>query len=231
VSESTAGLRTEVTLPLPVDDVWAAFRDPDLVRQWHGWEDDGLDDEIRTIFVDGAIVEQDGRSLHVGGHRFTFDAEGSTTIVRVVRAAPVGDEDLDWDAFYDDVDEGWLTFLQQLRFAMTHHWGELRHTIHLDGTDAAPTTARAALGLDVTAAPGEPYAAAVAGEHLTGIVWFRSTHQLGLTVDAWGPGLLVLSDAPNAGGTAASATLTTYGAIDGDREARWTGVWRSTYPG
>ena len=62
-------------------------------------------------------------------------------------------------------------------------------------------------------------------------MWFRSAHQLGLTVDGWGPGLLVMADAPNGGGLAASATLTTYGPIDGDREARWTGVWRAAYPG
>ena len=80
----TDGLRIEVTLPAPVDDVWPAFRDPDLIRQWHGWEDESLDDEIRMIFADGTTVEEDGRALHVGGHRFTFEPAGAQTIVRVV---------------------------------------------------------------------------------------------------------------------------------------------------
>jgi uncharacterized protein YndB with AHSA1/START domain len=225
------GLRIEVTLPGSVEDVWPAFREPDLLRQWHGWEDPSLDDEIRMIFADGTVVEDDGRTLHVGGHRFTFEPLGAQTIVRVTRATPPSGGDMDWDAYYDDIDEGWLSFLQQLRFARTYHWHETRHTVHLDGTTTDPTTAPAALGLGVEGDPGTPYAADVAGEHLTGAVWFRSTHQLGLTVDGWGPGLLVMADAPNAGGLAASATLTTYGPIDGDREARWTRVWRAAYAG
>jgi len=232
------GLRIEVTLPGTVDDVWPAFRDRSVVRQWFGWEYEGLDDEIRTIFVDGTVVEHDGRTLHVGGHRFTFEAQGAQTIVRVTRATPLSSEGMDWDAYYDDVDEGWLTFLQQLRFAMTHHArapGEHaiapRHTVHLDGTTTSATTAPAALGLGVEGVPGTAYRATVAGEHLSGTVWFRSPHQLGLTVDAWGPGLLLLADAPNAAGLTASATLTSYGPIDGDRAARWTGAWRAAYPG
>ena len=226
----TDGPHIEVTLPAPVDDVWPAFRDPDLIRRWHGWEDAGLDDEIRMIFADGTTVEEEGRSLHVGGHRFTFEPRGAQTIVRVVRAAPNDPGPLDWDAYYDDVDEGWLSFLQQLRFALAHEWEATRHTVHLDGTVAAPTRAVEALGLPATAAEGAPYTAEVAGEALTGTVWFRSTHQLGVTVDAWGPGLLVVAEAPNGGGRAASATLTTYGPIDGDRAARWTAAWRAVYP-
>ena len=122
------GLRIEVTLPGSVEDVWPAFREPDLLRQWHGWEDESLDDEIRMIFADGTVVEDDGRTLHVGGHRFTFDEIGAQTIVRVTRATPPSGGDMDWDAYYDDIDEGWLQFLQQLRFGMTHHWGETRGT-------------------------------------------------------------------------------------------------------
>ena len=225
------GLRIEVTLPGRVEDVWPAFRDPDLLRQWHGWEDETLDAEIRLIFADGTIVEDDGRSLHVGGHRFTFEEAGAQTIVRVTRAEPPASGEMDWDAYYDDIDEGWLSFLQQLRFAMTHHWPATRHTIHLDGTTTDPTTAPAALGLALEGDPGARYSAEVAGEQLTGEVWFRSRHQLGLTVDDWGPGLLIMADAPNGAGLVASATLTTYGEIDSDRQARWTNAWRAVYSG
>ena len=227
----TDGLRIEVTLPAPVDDVWPAFRDPDLIRQWHGWEDESLDDEIRMIFADGTTVEEDGRALHVGGHRFTFEPAGAQTIVRVVRAAPIDPGELDWDAFYDEVDEGWLSFVQQLRFALAHQWGETRHTVHLDGTALAPSRAADALGLPTSPADGARYTADVAGETITGTVWFRSTRQVGLTVDAWGPGLLIVAEAPNGSGLAASATLSTYGPIDGDRAARWTSAWRAIYPG
>jgi hypothetical protein len=232
------GLRIEVTIPATVDDVWPAFRDRSVVRQWFGWEYEHLDEEIRTIFVDGTVVEEEGRRLHVGGHRFELEPLGTAqTIVRVTRATPLGAEEMDWDAYYDDVDEGWLTFLEQLRFAMTHHGAERtergiapRHTVHLDGTAPAPTPVAAALGLDVDGPAGSPYRATVAGEELRGTIWFRSPHQLGLTVDSWGPGLLLLAEAPNSGGLAASATLTTYGPIDGDRAARWTGAWRAAYP-
>ena len=97
---------------------------------------------------------------------------------------------MDWDAWYDDIDEGWLSFLQQLRFALTHHWGEERHTVHLGGEALAssPTAVADTLGLgDAGAlAAGERYAAVVAGEQLEGEVWFRSPHQLGLTVDGLG---------------------------------------------
>ena len=138
---------------------------------------------------------------------------------------------MDWDAWYDDVDEGWLTFLEQLRFAVTHQHEPCATPSTSTVTATEPTSAPAALGLDVDGDAGDRYDATVAGEHLTGEVWFRSAHQLGLTVDAWGPGLLVLADAPNGGGRAGSATLTTYGPIDGDRESRWTGVWRDDLPG
>jgi hypothetical protein len=224
-------VRIEVTLPGPLDEVWPAFRDPDVIRQWHGWEYEHLEAEIREIFVDGTVVEEDGRTLHVGGHRFTFEAMGAQTIVRVTRATPLSTDGMDWDAWYDDIDEGWLSFLQQLRFAMARHWGVARHTVHLDGAAGAPTSPAAALGLDVDGSPGDRYEADVAGEHLTGEIWFRSTHQLGLTVDAWGPGLLVLGDSPNGGGLAGSATLTSYGEPDEGREARWTAAWRATYAG
>ena len=34
------------------------------------------------------------------------------------------------------------------------------------------------------------------GEHLQGQVWFRSPHQVGLTVQGWGDGLLVAAEMP-----------------------------------
>jgi hypothetical protein len=56
-------------------------------------------------------------------------------------------------------------------------------------------------------------------------MWFRSEHQLGLTVDAWGDGLLVVSAAPSGG----SAVLMTYDLDARELEAlreRWTASWR-----
>ena len=183
------------------------------------------------IFADGTVVEDDGRTLHVGGHRFTFEAAGRPDD----RARHPGDAARAAGTWTGTPTTTTSTRAgcrssQQLRFAMTHHWGDDAPHRPPRRDDADPTTAPAALGLAVEGDPGARYAADVAGEHLTGEVWFRSTHQLGLTVDGWGPGLLVMADAPNGGGLAASATLTTYGPIDGDRAARWTGVWRAAYP-
>ncbi len=56
-------------------------------------------------------------------------------------------------------------------------------------------------------------------------MWFCSEHQLGLTVDAWGDGLLAVSTAPGGG----SAVLTTYGLDAAELAAlreRWVAAWR-----
>ena len=228
-------VRIEVTLPRPIADVWPAFRDPELIRRWHGWDDDGLDAEIRLIFTDGTIASEEDRTLHIGGHLFTLEELGAQTIVRVTRTTPLDTEAVDWDAWYDDIDEGWLSFLQQLRFALTYQWGRDRRALHLGGDALAspPPAVADALGLGDAArrAPGERYACAVADETLEGEVWFRSTHQLGLTVDGWGPGLLLLAEAPNAPVPlgAATATLTTYGDDDATRAERWESLWAAHY--
>jgi len=61
-------------------------------------------------------------------------------------------------------------------------------------------------------------------------VRFRSPLQVGLTVDSWGPGLLIVATAPNSDGHAASVTLSTYGSDAADeREARWRAAWDLTY--
>ena len=77
----------------------------------------------------------------------------------------------------------------QLRYALQRHPGEDRTTVYLEGPQELPEVG----------APGERYA----WRGLTGEVWFRSDHQLGLTVDQWGAGLLVLQEG--------SAVLTGYG--------------------
>ena len=48
--------------------------------------------------------------------------------MRVTRAAPAGS----WDGVYDEVNEGWLTFFQQLRFYLERHPGQERRTLHVE---------------------------------------------------------------------------------------------------
>ena len=75
------------------------------------------------------------------------------------------------------------------------------------------------------------------GEDVTGEMWYRSDHQLGITVDAWGNGLLIVSGVDPAPGRpkgAAMAILSTYQLDDthlADLESRWRTWWTARFPG
>ena len=230
-------IRIELTLPAPFDVVWRWFRDPALIRRWFGWDYDsdegGLDAEIRMIFVDHTVVDEADRSLHMGGHRFAFEARGEATVVRVTRAAPASGPE--WtDAFYDDVDEGWISFLHQLRFTLAHHPDDERRTLYLSGEAIDPADASLTTQVDGQLAVGARYRSSVGPENLSGEVWFRSAHQLGLTVDAWGPGLAILAESPTAAADhpSAQAILTTYGLDAAAHDALaqpWTAWWARSH--
>jgi hypothetical protein len=148
-----------------------------------------------------------------------------------VRPAPA--PDTDWDDVFEDVTQGWMAFTQQLRFALERHPNQPRRTLYLSGTprSAGARTATAVLGLAALGAPGTRYSVAVPGESLAGEVWHRGRHQLGVSVDGWGDGLLVLLERPPSerrprGGS--QAIVTTYGLSDdqfADLERRWTELW------
>lgn len=222
------------TIAASSDRVWRALRDPALIRRWHGWEydgEDGLDEEIREIFVDGADEDPEALSLTVaGGDRFTLTSTADGTRVRITR--PAKGSDPEWDDWYEDVTEGWTTFLQQLRFGLERHELAERRTLHLDGPTGGATAAEL-LGLAaITTPPGSAYTALVAtGDALSGTVWFRSPKQLGLTVDALGPGLLMLAVQPRneqRPGGGAQIILSTYGRGAEEFAAladRWTQWW------
>lgn len=85
--------------------------------------------------------------------------------------------------------------------------------------------------------PGERYAVSAPDSPLdAGEVWFRSEHQLGLTLDDLGPGLLVLGAKPVSPASpdgGAMAILSTYGLDDAAFSAvrdRWSRWWRTGYP-
>jgi uncharacterized protein YndB with AHSA1/START domain len=226
----------EVTIAAPVGDVWSALRDPELIRRWHGWHFDGLDKEIEVIYHQNFVESAAEHRLEIqGGDLFELADLGGRTRLRVTRAPRGGDPE--WDAYYDDITEGWITFVHQLAFALERHPGADRRTVFLSGASATPVLEATGLAAVAGLSPGSPYELeAPAGETLRGEIRFRSAGQVGLTVDGWGDGLLVAVQNPpspaNPGG-AAMMVLTTYGLDDAafaDLESRWNAWWGRVFP-
>jgi uncharacterized protein YndB with AHSA1/START domain len=123
----------EVVVAAPVDAVWRALREPSEIRRWFGWEYDdqgGLDAEIEYIFQREATADDAEHVLDCGeGGVISVEQRGEQTLVRLTRAAPAGQNG--WDGVYDEINEGWLTFFQQLRFYLERHAGQERRTVHL----------------------------------------------------------------------------------------------------
>ena len=220
----------EVTVPAPADAVWAALRDPAKIKDWFGWDADGLKDEIDFIFITHAEADDVNRIVTFVGvnDRYEVEARGEASLVRVVRSAPAGS----WTDVFDGMIEGWISFTWQLAFAFARHPGQPRRTIFFSGPPREDRLARSLLGMDAIPAPGEPWSMPL-GPHAAGSghVWFVARHQTGVTVDAWGDGLLVVVDQPpsekNPRGTT-MLTLTTYGLDDAafaDLQGRWQGWW------
>ncbi len=187
MTESTP--RIDVTIAAPLDIVWEALREKHKIRHWHGWDFDGLDAEIDVIYVQADADEAAGTIAIDDGSRFELTDRGAETLVRVTMPAPA--DGASWDEFYADVREGWATFVEQLRFALEHHPGAARRTLQLDGP---PPVA-------VDGAPGAPYTTTTPwGERLAGEIRLRTAHQVVLSVDDYGPGLVALHAKPDGGG-------------------------------
>lgn len=224
----------EVTVAAAAAEVWAALRDPGRLRNWHGWEydlpdgGDGLAAEIRTIYFDPSVREEPPTRLFVGGDVFELTAADGGVRVRITRA-PRG-ADPDWDAYYDDITEGWRTFLFQLKWALERHPADVRVTHFTAGTPREPGSIVARLGLaELAARPvGSGYAVTLPmGPAISGTVFFRTEHQFGLTVTEWGDGLLEVADsnpAPHRPVAGSAAILSFYGLPEVEL-ARVRGAW------
>lgn len=234
MTELPEGPVIEVSVAASADAVWAALRDPDLIRRWHGWDVEGLAEEIRTIYLNGVTEDPVARTLEItGGDRFTLhEMPDKSTIVRITQA-PKG-SDPDWVDYYDDITEGWWTFLQQLRFAVERHALAERRTILFHGLLAEPRPILDAAGLRALDAveTGAAYrVVAPSAEVLSGTVWARWPSQVALTVDGWGDGLLILADQPvnpHRPDGGAMILITTYGLDDltvSALELRWGAWW------
>lgn len=178
------------------EQLWHMLREPARIAQWHGWEMEGLEEEIRQIYYANVAEGPDHLQLELEmGDVFTLKPRPDGTLLTLTRGTATGDL-----AKYDaDITEGWAIFLQQLRFALERHPQTPRRTIFVDGTSPAHTHLWDALGIDVgwLPEPGEPYELTLtSGASLSGKVWYRSDTQLGLTVADYaehGDGLLILA--------------------------------------
>lgn len=137
-----ASNRVEVTVRAPRDTVWRALTEPDQVRQWFGWDYDGLDAEIQEIFVDGAEPHSPGRIEFGNGDTIELVEAGPHTVVRVTKPGPL--DGTDWSEVYDGMEEGWRTFFEQLRYRLERQPAGRRRTVFLTG-NADPPAILAAL--------------------------------------------------------------------------------------
>jgi uncharacterized protein YndB with AHSA1/START domain len=182
----------EAIIEAQIDAVWAAMRERDQIKQWHGWHYDQLDEEIEQIYFTG--VTETGHTLTLGnGDVFTLTDLSGRTLLKLTRS-PKG-ANPEWDEYYDDISEGWISFIEQLRFTAERHPGQERQTVFLSHEGSAKSQALRDLVAD--AKPGTSYSfTAPNGEELAGEVWYGSENQTGLTVTSWGDGLLVATVIP-----------------------------------
>jgi hypothetical protein len=186
-----------VVINADAPQVWTMLREPSKVAQWHGWQAEDLDAEIKEIYFSSDVEEApDHTSLTVhGGDIFELRPVPQGTLVSVTRAAV--DHNSEWAAWDEDITQGWLTFLQQLRFTLERHPHGKRHTLFLQ-LPGGPGSAIDKLGLAELPSRGDNYELTLAtGEEISGKVWYRTNHQVGLTVHSYadhGDGLLVVAD-------------------------------------
>jgi hypothetical protein len=110
--------RIEVTVDAPRDVVWRALTEPDQIRHWFGWEYDGLDEEIEWIFVKEARKHPPDR-IEFDSDVTLHDLGDGRTLIRAVKP---GDLDAaEWQDVYGDIEEGWITFFNQLRHRLRFH--------------------------------------------------------------------------------------------------------------
>ncbi|MFC9834787.1 SRPBCC domain-containing protein [Rhodococcus sp. NPDC127530] len=225
----------EVSVAAAPSVVWSALRDPELIRRWHGWDYAGLADEIREIYFDDVTEDAAAFTLALNGaDRFSLHEHEGTTLVRITRPPRSGDPAA--DDWYDDVTEGWTTFLQFLKFGIERHALDERRTLFLEGPVADGDSARHLLGLDKLEGMtvGDHFTVvAETGDLLHGVVCFVGEHQTAVSVDDLGPGLLQFGEQPvNAarpnGG--AQILLAAYDLDDeewAELEERWTQWWQA----
>ena len=101
------------------------MRDPAEIRRWFGWDYEGLEEEIEFIFFQASKADDDAHVIDggPGGMIALEDAGRPDGRARHARGGR--------DGVYDEVNEGWLTFIQQLRFYLERHPGRTAAPQHV----------------------------------------------------------------------------------------------------
>ncbi|SCL53645.1 SRPBCC family protein [Micromonospora peucetia] len=206
--ETHRTIQVETAVSAPAERVWRALTEPEQIRQWFGWEHEGLADEIRFIFVDHAVPAPPDRIGLAGGQELQLASEGDRTVLRAV-LPPSADAEPGWDAIV----EGWRAFFEQLRFLLERAPAGRRSTVHLTGS------ATGAQVLAVLDAAGPTRR------------WHDSPRQR-IVVDAEGRLLVVAAGAPLADGAASTVSLTVsaYGLDEAGLDLLhrdWAARWRA----
>jgi uncharacterized protein YndB with AHSA1/START domain len=193
----------EFALPAGRDEVWDTVTQPAALRQWFGWDYDGLDVEIQQIFVNQATLLAPERMGWADGSYLEVTGDDDRSVVRAVREGPVPDNPDEYDA----IEEGWRAFLVQLRFLFEQRPKGRRRTLYLTGE----TTGWQALSLADTE-------------------WQKVGRRVAWTVDADGLLIVVAGRIPLDARSAArmEVTVTTYHLDDASFEAKreeWTKKW------
>ena len=211
------GFRIEVVIHAPRDLVWRALTDPEEIVRWFGWDYEGIEPEIRQIFVDEVTTTPPERLAMAWEQTIELIADGDRTILRIVKPGPLAEAS--WDDLYDEMVRGWHGFFLQFKHYLERHPGEARRTLWFDGT-ALPSAVLAALDAE---APG--------------VDWLHIRHQRVAAVDAYGGGLLAVLSAPpldsDTPGTV-QITMTTHGLDDKQFAAlreHWAERWEALAPG
>jgi uncharacterized protein YndB with AHSA1/START domain len=129
----------EISVTAGRDEVWETVTQPAMIRQWFGWDYDGLDAEIKHIFVDQAVFLAPEQMGWADGSYLEVTGDDERSVVRVTRGdGPARDPER-----YDAIEEAWRTFLTQLSYLLEESPKGARRTLYLTGE----STGRQALGL------------------------------------------------------------------------------------
>lgn len=197
-----------LTIEAPMSTVWSALRKKEKLAQWFGWNYEGLDAEINDIYFTNVREERETdttqRSLTVnGGDTFILISQGDNTELQLVRPPLNGTAE---DTYYDTITEGWISFVEQLRFMLECKPNDMRRTI-VTHKKLEKEAVLKQLGISEIR-EGQTFEGTLEGVELSGQVRFATPQQIGLLISSWGPGLLIIQFSEN------MQLLTLYGIDD-----------------